>query len=178
MRPRDVKAVLASMTILVDTREQDTERARRRYATFGLPVRRAVLDYGDYAVNATLPDGSMILDETQRVHPTCAVERKMNLDELAECFTHSRERFTAEFERAAADGAKIWLLTESASWEALISGRYKSRTLPKAYLGSLLAFANRYNAQIVFCNEYSTGILIREILARDLKDRLLRGDYG
>ena len=38
MRPKDIRTVLDSMTVLVDTREQDTERARWRYAAIGLPA--------------------------------------------------------------------------------------------------------------------------------------------
>ena len=40
MRPKDIRTVLDSMTVLVDTREQDTERARWRYAAIGLPAIR------------------------------------------------------------------------------------------------------------------------------------------
>ena len=47
------KKVLDSFEILVDTREQDTERAHKRYASFGVPIRRAVLNYGDYAIHNT-----------------------------------------------------------------------------------------------------------------------------
>ena len=54
------KKVLDSFEILVDTREQDTERAHKRYASFGVPIRRAVLNYGDYTYNATLPDVSSL----------------------------------------------------------------------------------------------------------------------
>ena len=75
------KKVLDSFEILVDTREQDTERAHKRYASFGVPIRRAALNYGDYTYNATLPDGKQIHDISQTVIPVCAVERKMNLDE-------------------------------------------------------------------------------------------------
>jgi hypothetical protein len=36
----------------------------------------------------------------------------------------------------------------------------------------------RYNANIIFCNAQDSGRLIKEILYRDLKERLERGDYG
>ena len=72
MRPKDVKAVLESMTVLVDSREQDTERARWRYASIGLPVELCVIDYGDYSYNATLPDGRRIYDVSGRIRPAAA----------------------------------------------------------------------------------------------------------
>ena len=52
MTPIEMERILDSMTILRDTREQNTARARRRYKAFGLPCKKAVLDYGDYTYNA------------------------------------------------------------------------------------------------------------------------------
>ena len=86
--------VLKSFEILCDSREQDTERARKRYASFGVPYKNKIaLNYGDYAYNATLPDGRRIYDEEKTIEPICCVERKMDLTELSNCFTHSRDRF-------------------------------------------------------------------------------------
>ena len=178
MRPCEIERVLESVTILIDTREQDTERSRRRAKALGAPVSRAVLDYGDYAMQATLPDGTKIYDESQRIQPTCAVERKMHLDELAECFTRGRARFEREMIRAREAGASLWLITENASWEALLNGRYRSKLPAKSLLASVVAWAHRYNLHVVFCDEYSTPLMIREILYRDLKEHLVNGAYG
>ena len=58
--------VLKSFEILCDSREQDTARARKRYASFGVPFKNKVtLSYGDYAYNATLPDGTKIYDDSK-----------------------------------------------------------------------------------------------------------------
>ena len=178
MRPCEIERVLESVTILIDTREQATERSRRRAKALGAPVSRAVLDYGDYAMNAVLPDGTEIYDTSQRISPTCAVERKMHLDELAECFTRGRARFEREMQRAKAAGSGIWLLVENASWEALLNGRYRSKLPAKSLLASVTAWAMRYGLHLVFCDEFTTPILIREILYRDLKERLTNGEYG
>jgi len=178
MRPKDIRDVLKSMTVLVDSREQDTERARWRYASIGLPVERCTLDYGDYSYNATLPDGRRIYDISGRVRPTVAIERKMSLDELAECFGNSRDRFEREFSRAAAAGAQMWLLVEGASWEGIYDHRYQSRMVPQSFAGSVFAFSRRYNLRLAFCSERTTGRIIRGILTRDLEDRLKGGEFG
>ena len=68
MTPIEIEKVLDSMVILRDTREQDTERARRRYKSFGIPCKKAVLDYGDYTYNAALPSGS-IFNDSDRIMP-------------------------------------------------------------------------------------------------------------
>ena len=174
MHPLDQKAVLASMSILVDTREQDTARARRRYRNFKIPYRRKALPYGDYTWSAVLPDGTDLEPE----HPPAVIERKMSLDELAGCFTRGRSRFQREFQRAADNNARIYLLVEDGSWGELFGHQYRSRLHENAFLASITAFMVRYNANFIFCREGESGRLIKEILYRDLKERLERGDYG
>ena len=174
----DREKVLESFEILVDTREQFSKRAEARYTSFGSPYKRATLNYGDYTYNATLPDGTNILDVSDTVQPLCAVERKMNLDELAQCFTHSRARFEREFKRAKENGARIYLLVENANWENLINGKYRSRFNSKAFIASAIAWQIRYDLQLLFCKEETSGQLIKEILYRDLKERLENGEFG
>lgn len=171
------ETMLQSMTILVDTREQNTERARRRYATFGAPYKRATLSYGDYCYNAQLPNGKWLYDEGQVVSAPIVIERKMNLDELAMCFTKDRNRFEREFQRAKANNARIFLLIENATWENLLNGKYRSRFNKNAFLASLAAWIIRYDLQLIFCKEETSGKLIKEFLYRDLKERIGRGEY-
>lgn len=172
------KEVLKTFEILIDTREQNTARARRRYESFGVPFRRSTLSYGDYTYDAVLPSGAHILDADKTAEPLCAVERKMNLDELAQCFTRGRKRFQHEFERAAANGCRITLLVENASWENLYNGKYRTKFNAAAFVGSVHAWANRYGMNLIFCKEETSGKIIRDILYRDLKERLERGEFG
>ena len=174
----DQKEVLKHFTVLVDTREQPSKRADKRYEAFGSPYERAKLDCGDYTYNAILPDGSTIHDPTKNVIPLVAVERKMSLDELAQCFTHDRQRFKREFERAQAHGCRIYLLCENSTWENLINGKYRSKFNPKAFIASIIAWQIRYDMQLLFCKEETSGTLIKEILYRDLKERLENGEFG
>ena len=177
MEPIDEITMLDSMIILVDTREQMTERAAKRYNGFGVPYRRAHLNYGDYTYNAQLPDGGWLFDEGQMVSAPVVVERKMNLDELAQCFTKGRDRFEREFQRAKANNARVFLLIENGTWEHLLAGRYRSRFNHKAFLASLCAWIIRYDLQLIFCKEESSSRIIKEVLYRDLKERINRGEY-
>ena len=173
----DQKAVLRSFEILVDTREQLTDRSERRYKAFNAPFSRATLDYGDYTYNAILPGGRAIYDVSGPIKPLCAVERKYALDELAQCFTRGRDRFKREFERAQANGCRIYLICENANWENLLNGRYRSLFNENAFAASQIAWMVRYNANVIFCKEETSGRLIKEILYRDLKERLERGEF-
>ena len=167
MDPFEIKESLSTFRVIADTREQSTARAKERFESFGVPVQRATLYYCDYCGNITLPDGSELLDVTQTLRPQCCIERKMSLDELAACFTRGRARFRREFERATEAGAKVYLLVEGASWEALNNHRYRSKYNPEAFRASLIAWSIRYDMTPVFCKADSSGALIREILFRD-----------
>lgn len=167
----EIDRTLSSMTVLVDTREQETPALRARLEGFGCPSRRYKLDYGDYSCEVTKPDGTLV-SAAQKV----CVERKMNLDELCGCFTSGRERFEREFLRAREDGAKVYLLVENASWEKVLSGAYRSRMKPEALTASLLAWCARYSLTPVFCAGRSTGKLIAKILRYEVKILLERGE--
>lgn len=165
-----VDECLQSMEILIDSREQPSPRAERRYKSFLCPYKRHKLDYGDYSA-------TFMLNGQERQIKT-AIERKMNLEELSSCFTHDRERFKREFERAKADGASVYLLVEDATWENLINGKYNTKFNQKAFLASMAAWIARYDLKPIFCKKELSGRLIYEILYREMKERLERGDYG
>lgn len=166
--PSEIDTILSTMEIIVDTREQNTAALRRRMAGFGCPAIRRKLDFGDYSVQFTLPDGTAVNGQNIAV-----VERKMSLDELANCFTSGRKRYQREFERAAASGTRIHLIVEGADWEKLYNGKYRSRFLPKSFIASHLSWAERYNIQLHFCKAETTPKLIHDILKYSLREYLL-----
>ena len=173
----EVTEVLNTFQILVDNREQATPKAVERYKSFGVPYKRATLNYGDYCGMITLND-SEIYDTAHPVKASCVIERKMSLDELAMCFTRGRDRFRREMERAASNNSTVYLLVENATYEGIIKHRYRSRFSPSAFLASLTAWTVRYNLRPIFCKADTSGQLIKEILYRDMKERLERGEYG
>ena len=177
MTEKEAETILESFRIIVDTREQETPKAKRRYKAIGVPLERATLSYGDYCGNFDI-DGKPLLDLSARISPACVVERKMDLDELAMCFTRGRDRFRKEFERAKDAGAKVYLLVENATYEDIIKHRYRSKFASTAFLGSLLSWSVRYNLTPVFCRAETSGTVIREILLRDMKERLVRNELG
>lgn len=168
----EIERSLESMRLLVDTREQPTERYEKRIEQIGLPHERRKLNYGDYSCECTLPDGS-VLDFSSKV----VIERKMNLDEICMCYGKERKRFEREFERAKADGCKVYLLIEDGNWEKSYGGKYRSLLNPTALTASLNAFRARYGMQLDFCKEETTGKLIHDILYRELKE-YLQNEFG
>ena len=175
----EIEEVLKTFRVIVDTREQSAHRAAARFAALGDNLERATLDYCDYCGNVTLPDGKPLYSVTDgRIYPSCAVERKMSIDECAACFTRDRDRFRREFERAKAAGAKVYLLIEGGDWEKIRRHEYRSQFNPKAYTATLTAWMVRYDMTPLFCRPGTSGALIREVLYRDIKERLEKGEYG
>lgn len=162
MHPVEVKRQLDSLVCLVDTREQDTIRARKRLESIGLTIERVALPFGDYSSRC----GALDLRES------VAVERKMNIDELCGCYCRDRPRFEREFQRARDAGAKVYLLIENGSWEKAYNGVYRSQMRPESLVASMTAWLARYRCQLIFCKEETSGKLIHDILYREMKERL------
>lgn len=171
MNPFDINDALDNMIVLVDTREKPTKAAERRYSQFGCKHERVALSFGDYSAKFPLPNG-----EWFSMADKVVIERKMDIDELCNCYCQSRQRFTNEFTRAAESGAKIYLLIEDASWEQAYSGKYRSKMFSTALIASILAWLARYNCQVLMCKAETSGKLIRDVLYREGKERMERGD--
>ena len=177
MDPLEVETALQTFKVIIDTREQTTPKASERIKSFGVESIRATLSYGDYCGTVMLPSGKWLHDTSGTIMARCAIERKMNLDELASCFTRGRDRFRKEFERATSNNAKVYLLVENGSWEGIMNHRYRSKYNPVAFKASITAWMVRYDITPVFCKSDSSGMLIKEILYRDMKERLERGEF-
>lgn len=165
MHPAEIEAALESMVVLVDTREQDTPSLRARLRQIGKHEREK-LDAGDYSAK--------VIVNGDWVQIPVAIERKMDFDELANCYCRERKRFAKEFDRAMETGTKIYLLVEEASWEDAYKGAYHSKMKPQSFVASLLTWLARYDCQIIFCSRRMTGKLIHDILFREAREMLMR----
>lgn len=167
MHPSEIDDVLKTFTILTDTREQPTERAKMRYKQFGCPYKQKKLNFGDYSAVVYLPDGTELSLEN-----VVTIERKLGYAELCVCYTHDRDRFTKEFERAKAAGAKTYLLLENSTWEQAYAGKYRSKMHPSSLIASMIAWLARYDCQIIMCKSETSGKLIHDILYREAREYL------
>lgn len=169
MHPSEIDQALASMCVLVDTREQPTSISERRYAQFERPYRREKLNVGDYSAEFQKPDG-----EAFSLKDTVVVERKNSIDELCMCFTSQRGRFEREFQRSSEGGIKVYLLVENATFEGVYNGKYRSHMIPSALVASILAWLSRYNCVLIFCKAETSGKLIKDILYYEARERMMR----
>ena len=161
----DLEKTLSSMTIICDSREHATAEAKKRWESFGVPYRIQALKSGDYTAEFSLPNG-----ETFSLENHAVIERKLGLSEICGNFCQNRARFIREFDRIKNVGAKVYVIVEGASWEAIYNHRYHSQMSPQALVASLTAWMARYNAHIIFCRAETFPKLCREILYREAKE--------
>ncbi len=176
MQYLDIQACLETMQIIVDTREQPTKRAYDRYSLFSCPYRRQAMAYGDYTYNFTYK-GKKLYPEGVPIQAGCIIERKSSLEELSGNLTHDRERFIKELEKAADAGATVYLLIENGNIQKIYAGHYRTKFDKNAYFASFVAMLAKYHIQPIFCPAEISGRIIYEILYRELRIRIERGDY-
>lgn len=164
----EIESALDHITLIVDTREHQTEALNRRIAETGLPFRREKLCVGDYSATVRTDFEEIPLTEV------FAIERKMSIEELSSCFCQQRQRFVREFERARAAHIKLYLLIENCTYERIITGKYNTHMAPNALLASLFAFLARYDCQVILCTPKTTGRIIREIARQEARTFLFR----
>lgn len=161
---------MKSMRILVDTREKKNAHIITSLEGRSCPYTAHKLDYGDYSCEYCLGDSEPISIESVAV-----IERKANLDELAGNITKGRERFEREFLRAKEAGAKVFLMVESGSYDAIEEHRYRSQLPPRSYLNTLFSWQQKYNITISFVSKKFAGDYIYATLFMALKNHLLHG---
>lgn len=174
--PAEIEECINSMIVLVDSRERPCKEQEKRCEAFGVPYERRTLNYGDYTYSFTLPNGKRI-DQGEPICGDAVIERKMSLTELSGNLCQEFDRFNREFRRAMDHDASVYLLVEDASWEKIYNHNYDTAFNEKAYLKRLLRLAAEYDVKPIFCRKETSGKLIRDILERELKVRLERGDY-
>ena len=161
---RELTEELKKLTIICDTREQDTH-CEDYFKAKKIPCVVRKIDTGDYS--AQLGDTTF---EREIV-----VERKRNLDEICGNFTAERERFEREFIRAKAYGTKVYLIIEDATWSDIFLANYRSKLPVKSLIASLLSWMVRFNITVLFCNPDETPKIIYGIFYYYVRERLIYG---
>jgi len=161
----EIKKALKELVVLCDTREQKNGHIIDWFGKNGVAYVSRGLETGDYSVEL---NGVGYEDEI-------IIERKGSLDELAENYTAGRERFEREFTRAKAEGTKVFLVIEGASWTDIFLHNYRSKLNNKSLIASLFSWQTRYNITVLFCSKADAGKIIHGLLYYWIRDRIKRG---
>lgn len=158
MTDSQLKQVLSSITVIVDTREHAdcNLHVLNCFDGKGIPYIRRCLKFGDYSFEIPA-NPEYGIPENVSFENAIVIERKMNLTELSGNICQNRTRFEDEFTRANEAGAKVILLVEGGSWQSIIDHKYRSDLNEKSYIASLFAFKVRYGLDIEFIPSKLSG---------------------
>jgi len=162
---KEINEQLKELTIISDKREQVNQHILKYFDEKKISYIESSLTTGDYS--------AMIGDMT--LERDVVIERKANLDEIAGNFTVDRVRFEDEFTRAKAEGLKVFLLIENATFTDIFAHNYISKLDPKSLLASLLSWQVRFNITIIFCKPSETGQITYGILYYAAREALKKG---
>ena len=156
---------LASLKIIADSREQVNNHLTGYWDRKQVPYFTRKLDVGDYSCQI----------DDMTFEKDFAIERKRNIDEICGNLAGDRDRFEREFLRAKANGTKVFLIIEDATWSDIYLHNYRSKLPPKSLMASLMSWQVRFNITVIFCESENTPRLIHQILYYAAREQLLNG---
>ena len=169
---KEIKTLLGSMVVLVDTREQENAHILDYFDKKNVKYEKKALSEADYS--CYLPKNEELgVNRHIFFDNSVLVERKASLDELASNLTIGRTRFESELLRAK--GANIALMIENASYGDLVRGNYRSKYEPKSFVATLATFSARYGLDVNFVEKELAGNWIYHRLYYAVREELLHG---
>jgi len=152
----ELKKLLRSLTMVIDTREQDNKAITDYFTAKKIPYVTQKMNFCDYS--CFLP-ANMELGIARDTYIDCYLERKGSLEELSGNLCNDRTRLESEFLRAKGKRL-IMMIEESAGLEKIIEHKYRTEYNEKSFLASLFSFAHRYGIDIHFIAEKYAGLFI------------------
>lgn len=165
----EVADLIASMTVLVDTREQKNSHITDYFDKSGTKYKKKALKYGDYSFYVPANE-KLNIPRDIYFDNDIIIERKGSLEELSGNLTKERDRLEKEF--ALAPNTKV-LLIENCDYGDMLNHNYKTEYSSKAFWGSLHTMWHRYNIPVFFMPEKkNSGFFIRGYFTYFLKEYL------
>jgi ERCC4-type nuclease len=149
---KEIKELLSSVTVLVDSREQENSHVTSYFDSKKIPYKVKKIDTGDYSVMLPKNDELGIMRD---LYFPIAIERKNSVDELASSIK-DRNRFENELIRSQKLGFSL-LVEDPNGYENIIIGNFRSQYDAKALLASLKTFESRYGFTTVFLPKRAIG---------------------
>jgi ERCC4-type nuclease len=149
---KELKQLLQSITVLVDTSEQQNQHILKYFDSKKIHYKSIKLEVADYSVMLpACPELGIIKD----IHLPIAIERKNSVNELVQTFK-DRTRFENELIRS--QKIRFSLLVEDQNgYENLIRGNYRSQYNAKALVGTLKSFETRYGFFTAYIPNHASG---------------------
>lgn len=154
---KELEMLLKTMTIIIDSNEQVFNHISDWFDKKKIPYVIQNLDFCDYSFYLPANPEMGIMRDIY-FDKKISIERKRNLEEISTNFGDKRTQFENEFIRSTGN---VFLLIENAAYEDIINKNYTTKLTPQSFIGSLHAFADRYNFSINFIkdNKYSAQFI-------------------
>jgi ERCC4-type nuclease len=166
---KEMKEILESLIIVVDTREQKNVHILDYFRKKEIPFKFQSLKTGDYS--CMLPKNEE-LGIVRDFYLSASIERKNGVDELVGSIK-DRQRFENELIRSTKHPF-VMIVEDLQGYEKILKGEYRSRYKPESLLGSLKSFEARYNFTTVFVDPKTSGNYIYHSLLYRCRE-LLKG---
>jgi ERCC4-type nuclease len=170
--PSELQQILKSIVVICDTREKKDKHIIDWLESKQINFEKRKLDFGDYSF--MLPANPLmgtIKDKYFDKH--IVIERKAHLEELSGNLAQNRDRFENEFLRSR--HCEKYLLIEKGCLSDIWDNSYNTQFKPSSYMGSLMAFEQRYGIRTVFVNQKHSGQWIYGKFYYYLKELLENG---
>ncbi|MDF2563705.1 MAG: hypothetical protein K0Q53_100 [Massilibacillus sp.] len=169
----ELKTLLKSLTIIVDTREQANNHVIDYFTKKKIPYITKKLDYGDYCcyIGAN-PELGIMRD--MYFTDTVVIERKNSLTELSNNLSNDRERFVNELIRKG--NTKLFLMIENTpnGYGDILTHNYRSQYNEKSFIGTLKSMESQYDIHINFLSDNElSGFFIWSTLYYGIRNYLL-----
>lgn len=166
----ELKALLSSLTVVVDTREQENTHITDYFTKHKIPFVSKKLDFGDYSAMIPENHNSGILRDTYFTD-SIVVERKNGLTELANNLSNDRARFEQELIRAT--GCKLFLMVEDGNgYSNILNHKYNSEYNEKSFLATLATYTARHNLNVNFVPQSCAGHFVAHTLVYHVREFL------
>lgn len=168
---KEIDALLKSIIILIDTREQQNEHILEYLDKQKIKHEKMKLNYGDYSFY--IPQ-NMELGIVRDLYfkDIVSIERKGSLEELSSNFTVGRANIEEEFTRK---NGKMYLMIENANYEDIVKHNYNTQYEPKSFIATLKTYEARYNINTSFVTKGGAGNYIYYTFRYYLREYLKRG---
>lgn len=168
----ELKGLLKSMVILIDTREQENSHILAYLDKQKVTYDSRKLGFGDYSFMLPANEKLGIIRDTY-FDNQITIERKASLEELSGNLTQDRQRFESELIRASK--AKLLLMIENACYGDIIGHRYQTQYEPKAFIAALKTYEIRYGISLNFVAAALSGNFIYYTFLYCLREYLKGG---
>lgn len=153
---KEVKDLLKTMVILVDTREKKNQHILSYFDKLGVKYETKAFTQGDYSFCLPKSEEYNIPRDLHFDKEVC-IERKASLEEYSTNLTKHRQRLKNEFSSYCGD---MLLVIENGTYSDIAKGKFDTNFEPISYISSLHSVSTEFGVPFIFIDSEYSGMFI------------------